>query len=229
MCIVIVKDKKAPWPSYEAVAEASLRNPDGFAAAWNEGGVLKTYRTLRRKDFLKMYVRLVARLAAVDTGCVIHCRIMTHGSKKIQNCHCWTGSGMAFAHNGVLRDIDPRGDMTDSETFFRDVFQPVLAGCGWCVADKVARLAAGGSSSKFAFIDAAGNVRMYGQYVQDGGVYYSNRSYKKIEIEYDKFSFKGGWLPCGGHIAGAGLGDYPGECREPLRGVALACGVEDWE
>ena len=39
-------------------------------------------------------------------------------------------SVLAFAHNGIL-SIKNRGDMTDSETFFRDIFSPVFEIGGW--------------------------------------------------------------------------------------------------
>ena len=144
--------------------------------AWNEGGKLRVYKTMSERLFIKNYMAMVSRCSEADTSLVLHARIATHGSKGVKNCHCWTGSGLAFAHNGVLSNVGSRKDMTDSETFFRDIFEPVYNACGWETASKVINAIIG--NSKFAFVNNKGDVWMFGHYEKHNGCFYSNDSWR---------------------------------------------------
>lgn len=176
MCVIVVKNKGAKFPTKEEIQNCCLRNPDGFAMAWNEGGKLRVYKTMSERLFIKNYMAMVSRCNEADTALVLHARIATHGSKGVKNCHCWTGSGLAFAHNGVLSNVGSRKDMTDSETFFRDIFEPVYNACGWETASKVINAIIG--NSKFAFVNKEGDVWMFGHYEKHDGCFYSNDSWR---------------------------------------------------
>lgn len=181
MCVIIIKDKGHAFPSEQAVKNCCLRNPDGFSMAWNDpSGCLKSFRSMSMKAFLKRYKAEVKRLDASTTGMILHMRIATHGSTGIKNCHCWLGSGFAFAHNGIL-SIKNRGDMTDSETFFRDIFQPIYDHCGWEAAERAVNACIG--TSKFAFLDKKGDIQSFGVYQEHEGCYYSNDSWRG-EVRY---------------------------------------------
>ena len=182
MCVIVLKFKGADFPSKNVIKACMKANPDGYAAAWNEDGALRTFRTMDEGEMLAKYDE-IRHLDPATTGLVFHARIATHGSKTLKNCHCWTDDEgtIAFAHNGVLHSIGNRDDMTDSETFFRDYFLPVREGCGMAVASKVASLAIG--SSKFAFMFPDGGIVPMGHYMKDtetghkGAIYFSNMNW----------------------------------------------------
>lgn len=179
MCVIVLKFKGADFPSRQVIAACMKENPHGFAAAWNQDGTLMTFRTMDEAEMLAKYDE-IRRLDPATTGLVFHARIATHGSKTLANCHCWTDDAgeLAFAHNGVLTNVGSRDDMTDSETFFRDIFLPVRKAGGMKLAWKVAGAVIG--SSKFAFIGHDGNILPMGQYSKDcepghkGMIYFSN-------------------------------------------------------
>lgn len=175
MCVIAIKTKGVQFPSVEDIQNCCDRNPDGFAMAWNQNGKLNTYKTMSKVAFIKKYKEVVASCSAKQTAMVVHARIATHGSKGLKNCHCWTGSGLAFAHNGILT-LKNRGDMTDSETFFRDIFEPIFNAGGWKPATLAIKSVIGGS--KFAFLDKDGNVHMFGFYEKHDGCFYSNSSWQ---------------------------------------------------
>ena len=104
----------------------------------------------------------------------IHARIKTHGSERLENCHGWRENGLIFAHNGIL-DIANRDDLTDSETFFRDIFSPAYKVGGWKLGEKTINAIIG--TSKFVFMDDKGNIHAYGNYIVDDGLMFSNSSY----------------------------------------------------
>lgn len=174
------------FPPVEYIKNSIENNPDGFSMAWNEGGEIKTFKTMSAARALGAYRRVTARLNAADTGMIIHARIKTHGAKGLKNCHCWvsfagTPDEMAFAHNGIL-SIPARDGMTDSETFLRDWFEPCYEAGGWSNATAVISRKIG--FSKFGFINREGNIRMFGLFISEGGCHYSNTSFLSGRARY---------------------------------------------
>lgn len=188
MCIIAVKIKGSEFPDIQTIKNCMDNNPDGFAAAWNKDGKIHTFRTMDKDEMLSFYENNILTLDPENTALVFHARIATHGSKKVENCHCWTDGNLAFAHNGILYSLKSRDDMTDSETFFRDYFVPIFRKCNQKLAFNVADLMIG--SSKFAFIDGRGTVKLMGNYekykdkTMKGCLYFSNGTYRK------RFSFE---------------------------------------
>ena len=181
MCIIAAKSLGTDWPTIDIVNNCCENNPDGFSIAWNENGELKTFRSMDKAEFLARYHTISHTVDPNTSAAIIHARWATHGSKKLENCHCWIGGGLAFAHNGVLTNIPNQDDMTDSETFFRDYFLPVYETLGWERAKLIASAIVG--TSRFAWLDVAGNIYMMGKWekCQDQGrkgkLYFSNSGY----------------------------------------------------
>ena len=186
MCVIVLKFKGADFPSKRTIKACIEENPHGFAMAWNENGQLRTFRTMDADEIMSKYDE-VRHLDPAATGLVFHARIATHGSKSLANCHCWTNDegNLAFAHNGILSNVGSRGDLTDSETFFRDIFLPVYDGAGKRVAMEVARITALATNSRLALIDEKGDISPVGAYSKEceeghrGMVYFSNMNWKR--------------------------------------------------
>ena len=178
MCIIAIKPREVAYPSYKRVKNMCENNSDGFAIVWHvKGEPVRNYRTLNEKKFLKKYNEITSTYKAKDVSLFIHARIKTHGTQKLENCHGWIEDkiGLAFAHNGIL-SIKNRDDMTDSETFFRDIFAPAFELGGWSAGERAIKACIG--TSKFCFMDMYGNLIHYGNYIKgDDGILYSNDSY----------------------------------------------------
>jgi len=182
MCIIAAKTLGTDWPAIDIINTCCQNNPDGFAIAWNENGELKTFRSMDRAEFVARYHTLAHTLDPNTTGAIIHARWATHGSKKLENCHCFVGGGLAFAHNGVLSNVPVRDDMTYPETFFRDYFLPVYEALGFEKAKLISRAIAG--NSRFAWIDANGRIELLGYWDKyqeqgrKGKLYFSNQGFR---------------------------------------------------
>ena len=184
MCVIAAKSRGLAFPTRTEIQACMAQNRDGFSIAYNKDGKVVTFRTMNPAEMLSHYLEEVAVLDPATTAMIFHARIATHGTPKISNCHCWTGSGMAFAHNGVLSqvEVDPNGDMTDSETFFRNLFLPAYEALGWDYALKMSRTVAG-SGSKLAFLEGDGGMHLVGTYYKvtnanrPGIVYFSNTNH----------------------------------------------------
>lgn len=182
MCIIAIKKLGVNYPSQETMDEMCRRNPDGFALGWHIKGQKKSHiiRTLDVKKIMKKYQQLVKQYDKDDCTMFLHARIKTHGTIKVENCHGWYShiAKTLFAHNGIL-SIENRNDLTDSETFYRDIFEPIFSVYGWRGAEKAINAIIG--TSKFCFLDQDGNLRHYGNYIEESdGMLYSNTSYKPI-------------------------------------------------
>ena len=180
MCIIAIKTKQVSYPSFQRVKTMCENNDDGFAMVWQaKNEPVHNYRTLNQGKFLKKYKWLTSTYKAKDVALFIHARIKTHGTQVLENCHGWIEDsiGLAFAHNGIL-SIQNRGNLTDSETFFRDIFTPVFKIGGWDAGELAIKAIIG--TSKFVFMDMYGNISHYGNYITgDDGVLYSNDTYKE--------------------------------------------------
>lgn len=183
MCIIMAKKEGVRFPSAKTIEVCCKNNPDGFALAWSHKGVVRNYRTLNVKEFIQKY-KEVAKLDFKQTACIVHARIATHGSIRVSNTHCWIdrSTALAFAHNGIL-SIKNREDLTDSETFFQDIFLPIFMRGGWPAAKNAINACIG--TSKFAFLHASGQMEVFGTYLDVNGVLYSNSSY--VERTYTSY------------------------------------------
>lgn len=176
MCILIIKEKGIMFPSEATIVNCMDANPDGFSMAYNVAGKVETFKTLDRDKFLDVYRRVTATADPRNTAVMLHMRIATHGSIKVDNCHCWKGeilgSKIAFAHNGIL-PITAHKDMTDSETFLRFYLEPCKS-----IGDLLSAVKLYIGTSKIAFIDGAGNAMSWGNFIDYRGVKYSNSSFR---------------------------------------------------
>lgn len=195
MCVIMSKAAGAQFPPKSEIENCVKKNPDGFGAMWVSGGRVKVYKTMKAEKFLKWYDRFVAT-QPIAVPLVCHMRIATHGSKREQNCHPWTdkAGSVGFAHNGIL-NIKNRKDMTDSETFFRDLWLPIWKGYGKEAAKRVTEAIVG--TSRFCFLYADGSIERWGNWEQGSvkeGVYYTNSSWRESVVicrTWDDYDWKG--------------------------------------
>lgn len=176
MCILVVKKKGVDYPSLEQMKNCCKANPHGFSLSYSYKGRMRTYRTMSERDFLMEFQKIAERYPCEDVAMILHARIATHGTISPHNCHCFQGEGLSFAHNGIL-PIENRGDLTDSETFFRDYFIPEYRKSHQ-FTDKVVNIINNViGSSKFAFLQPNGYIHYFGNFINEDGLLFSNYSY----------------------------------------------------
>lgn len=183
MCVLIVKNKGVKMPSQNIFNACVKANPHGFGIATPTS----IFKTLNAKEFLAECKKIDA-----ETPAIIHCRLATHGSIKKENCHPFEAKNWIFAHNGILHNIEPYKDTTDSETAFKQIFLPLIIankGITPNVANVINEIK--GFGSKFAFMNKENaQIFTFGEFEKIDGVLYSNtrwRSYmpqKSSKIGY---------------------------------------------
>lgn len=174
MCIIAVGTRQTIT---EAHIRASMaKNKDGAFILIRPPG--KKPPLALEKSFLVEDILRTYNEAPADSLIMFHARIATHGTVNVKNIHGWEEDGVYFCHNGVL-SIKNRDDMTDSETFFRDLFMPVFRANKFIFNEKVENAVnAVIGTSRFAFY-YKDTISMYGTYIEDGGASFSNDSYKE--------------------------------------------------
>lgn len=163
MCCIIYKPKGVEMPAISVLNRIRAINRDGC-------GFVSTAHKCKSMDYDVFLHHLSG--VGIDEDCIIHFRLATHGSVCRGNCHPFNENGVYFAHNGIL-GIRPDGNMTDSETAFRTIIYPAIEryGYGAKEADRIIESIIG--YSKFALM-YKGDVKLYGEYANVDGVYYSN-------------------------------------------------------
>ena len=169
MCVILIIKSGQDIPEKKVLQAMHKANPHGM-------GFVSRSMHYNGMSFETFYQRLM--FVPKNENIIVHFRYATHGSICAKNCHPFHKGRIWFAHNGIL-DIKPRGDMTDSETAFRDILYPAMReyGLGSDEFDAIVDDIRG--SSKFAFMDKDGNVLTYGSYMDYQGYMVSNLNWTR--------------------------------------------------
>ena len=168
MCVIIVKRAGAKMPKYNELKSASICHPHGCGFVSTSG---KHFKGLDFEDFYK-HLKTVGR----DEACIIHFRFATHGPVNKSNCHPFEHGGVWFAHNGIL-DITPIKGKTDSETAFLKYIYPTIHDYGLDSIETETIIEDIIGGSKFAIM-CDGKIRIYGHFIEENGILYSNTRHK---------------------------------------------------
>ena len=163
MCCIIYKPKGVQMPSLDTLNRVQRINHDGF-------GFVASRHRYKSMDY-QLFLDHLSKVG-INEECIIHMRLATHGSKCRKNCHPFAENGVYFAHNGIL-PIQSVNDMTDSEIAFRTRIYPVVERYGYGAKEVDYFIHSLIGNSRFAMM-YKGKVRLYGDYKELKGVYYSN-------------------------------------------------------
>lgn len=165
MCVISYVPTGVPTPPDNVIRAMHRANPHGCGLC------------TPNDHYKGMSVELLLRhlhKRNICEPCLMHFRLATHGSIKKANCHPFydNATGTWFMHNGIL-GITPTGDMTDSETAFREILLPEIQAHG-LRSDNV-RYAVKSiiGYSRFAFMQGK-DVLLYGHYERWYGCLFSN-------------------------------------------------------
>ncbi len=177
MCVICYIPKGVETPSREIVTAMHRANSHGM-------GMCTPTINYKGMSFDSFYRHL--RQRTIEEPCLLHFRLATHGSIKKANCHPFYDgeTDTYFMHNGIL-DIEPRGDMTDSETAFRDFLAPEIKASGLDSDELAYTVNYIIGYSKFAFMQGD-NVRLFGEFLKRYGVYYSNLRFSYYMKPYNR-------------------------------------------
>lgn len=189
MCIIAYKPSNMPMFELGTLAQMFRRNPNGAGLMFTDNNkviIKKGFMTFQDLyDYLEENKNLLNK-----KNVVLHFRITTSGSSSKLNTHPYPlylknkvdmTCDLAVAHNGVLHNYSPpfnnKEDLNDSQIFIRDILNELPKGF---LSNKAIKKLISNEigNSKLAFIDKKGKVTLIGNFIEDGGYYFSNTSYK---------------------------------------------------
>lgn len=163
MCCIIYKPKGVEIPDFVLLDRIRRVNHDGY-------GFVSTNHRFKGLDYGKFLHHLLN--VRKNEECIIHYRLATHGTICRDNCHPFVQGDVYFAHNGIL-DVRPAGNMTDSETAFREIIYPLIVRNGLRSRYTKRVINSIRGCSKFAIMQN-NSVYLFGDFEQINGLYYSN-------------------------------------------------------
>lgn len=194
MCIIAFKKKGLPVWDDATVTEMFSRNPDGAGLMWVEKKENDVHPWVYiKKGFMTLppLLDFLHQRDWADIPLVLHCRIGTSGGKTPLNCHPYPlyeqnftegKCHAAMAHNGVFRRYTPDHDagINDTQVFIHEVVEALPNNLldDKRLMDIIEALSEG---SRLCFMREDGKVSLTGNWVKDGGYYYSNTSYKPYD------------------------------------------------
>lgn len=211
MCIAIYKPKGFAMPSKKSLRNCFENNNDGagFMYAFDDKvHILKGFETF--SDFhksLKSEMKKIDKTNGFNTDLVLHFRISTQGGvqqglthpypicddydfMRSTECIC----DMGLAHNGII-DVSSNyyvKDHNDTMEFIKEILSPMINGRRNFYKSNALNSVVNyllGKSNKIVILDGSGKATMYGDWIEDHGVYYSNESYKRNLYSWKKTDF----------------------------------------
>lgn len=193
MCIICIKSIGLPLPSEEILENMWYGNPDGAGFMYAANGFVNIEKGfMTYTEFRNALKNIEEKFDITKIPLIMHCRITTHGGTKPENCHPFPitdnigmitklkcRSDWGVAHNGIL-DIKPRTGISDTMEYVLSQLSLLRKINRKFMEQKyfkqlVANATAG---SRMAFMDSDGRIFTTGNWVEDGGYYYSNSNYK---------------------------------------------------
>lgn len=192
MCIIVAKPAGVEFPSQETLETCWMGNPDGAGIMWANGEnveIRKGFMTW--ESFLKAFKSVKAEVGT-EGACVMHFRIATHGEVSPECCHPFPLTGdleamrkstsrpkVGIAHNGIIsgRKTDKR--TSDTMDYIANVVYPLSRLCDeWYDNKYASKMIEDTLGSKMCVLLPDGNIKTFGEFIMDGGCYYSNSSFR---------------------------------------------------
>lgn len=197
MCIIVYKPIGEELPDYNILAGCAADNPDGAGYMYrSDNGKIIISKGFFDIDELIFEIEKLGNVK--DKDIAIHFRYATHGSISPGNCHPFPITKnirtlrrknlvcqSAIMHNGVISGMDHK-NKTLSDTMCA---VKIISDTGEKSQPSLKIL----SSGKFLIMDSL-ETRMYGDFINDDGIFYSNNGYylykywdewEKDDIEMD--------------------------------------------
>lgn len=211
MCIIVVKKAGIVAPTWKTLETCFSNNSDGAGFMYTDNGkvvINKGFMTF--KDFKRAIKAVKRKVDYTATPFVYHFRIGTQGGNIPANTHPFPVSdnaddlralefttNLGVAHNGIINltsdYYSQKATLSDTQLFIKDYLVDLLKLNKTAYKSKIGKvLIERMIESKMAFLDGAGDISLIGDFVSDGGVFYSNESYKPRKIATSSYMWRDG-------------------------------------
>lgn len=207
MCIIVGKKIGIEMPDKSILKRCFDYNSDGAGIMWSDNGKVHIRKGFMKwEDFDKFLDILSKQIDLKNSSVVLHYRIKTHGKTSPQNCHPFPISNkirdlkklsmttdIGCAHNGII-PIKPIHSLSDTQTYIlKRLYNIQKAHPRFLESKRIMSQIEGEISSKMAFLTSEGSICTVGEFIEQKGVLYSNKSfedrcfYDLDWLQYDEF------------------------------------------
>lgn len=211
MCIICYKPNKVDLPSDDTIRVMFKNNPDGAGFMYPLGGITESKDLISvcrwegvqiKKGFMDVESFLKA-LHEIDNPkarpIVMHFRIATHGKRDQGATHPFPLSAdkielrelecvapIGIAHNGIISQCCSSSKMlSDTQIFVKRFLTEISLEKGFTTESLEPVSMVAGYSNKFVLLNKYGEIALVGHFIEDGGCYYSNGTYKESKFVYN--------------------------------------------
>lgn len=193
MCIIAAKPAGVKMPDQETIRRMWYGNPDGAGVMYALDGKVRIEKGFMKLSALETRLDEIRKTADLDaTGVVLHFRITTHGGTRPENCHPFpitdslarlrmtrVTAPVGVAHNGII-DITPRDrSISDTMEYIASQLAPLSRALPSFYANPDAMtLIQNAIRSRMVFLTGGGELYMTGNFVEQDGIFYSNKSFQ---------------------------------------------------
>ena len=208
MCIICYKPNKVDLPSDDVIRTMFKNNPDGAGFMYPLGGITESKDLISvcrwegvqiKKGFMDVesFLKALHEITKPkDRPIVMHFRIATHGKKDQGATHPFPLSGdkielrapIGIAHNGIISQCCSSSKMlSDTQIFVKRFLTEISLEKGFTTESLEPVSMIAGYSNKFVLLNKYGEVALVGNFVEEGGCYYSNSTYKETKLVYNSY------------------------------------------
>ena len=218
MCIIAAKPAGVKMPDSATITRMWYRNSDGAGIMYVKDGKVRIDKGFMKLADFEAHLKKVGQTVNLDeTSVVMHFRITTHGGTCPENCHPFPitrsvkalqtlhqSAPIGIAHNGVI-PITPRKGISDTMEYIATQLAPLYDMDRNFVKSKPAlELVKNAIGSKMAFLTASNEIYLVGDFVEEAGIKYSNRTFEPYTY-YNSYAS----LPYSGWSSADELDDAP--------------------
>ena len=204
MCIIAAKKANTAMPTTETIQNMWYANPDGAGFMYADSGAVHIEKGFMSLDaFTTRLDELGREIDLFKHSLVMHFRITTHGGTKPENCHPFPVSDnipvlqklrsktkLGVVHNGIIPITTRNKTISDTMEYIASQLAPLHRFAPQFYKNKDAMLLVkNGIQSKMCFMDPIGNLYTVGDFIEDGGMVYSNTSYKNTYRSFRSYDF----------------------------------------
>lgn len=202
MCIIVAKPAGIRMPDRLILQNCFTNNPDGAGIMLASRGKVYGFKGFMNFEaFEQKLAKLEKKFGKLrDLNIVMHFRITTHGGSIAANTHPFPVSNsykamrqlewvndIGMAHNGIITCVSSHIDIkkenvSDTMVFCRRVVYPISRSADILSNKSIQEALRLSADSKLAFLDKNGKLAVLGDFIVDGGVYYSNSTYKEVRV-----------------------------------------------
>lgn len=196
MCIAVYKPTEAEFPFKRTLRECFNNNPDGAGYMVAHGGKVHIRKGFATFSAFWKDLRTIRDKVGDRAPYVLHFRISTQAGVRADCTHPFPLSrdmadlralrataDIGIAHNGIITLTSHGWNKTithsDTMEFITDYAARLIKTREWYKDPDLVAVIEQMAASRLAILDGAGHCELLGNgWTQDGGVWYSNQSYK---------------------------------------------------